>query len=252
MQFRNGGFDIDKNVLNPMLWDWQKDVDRWALKKGKAALFEDCGLGKTPQQLVWGQQVSEETNMPVLILAPLAVASQTHREGDKFGVGVNICRDQADARPGINIANYEIMEKFDPDKFAGIVLDESSILKHQTSKTRQYLIDAYRDTPYKLCCTATPAPNDFMELGNHSEFLGVMNRSEMLSTFFVHDGSDTAKWRLKGHAEDKFWEWIASWACVLKSPADLGYDQAGYDLPPLNIHSLCMGRYVRDRSGLRA
>lgn len=233
--FQSTGFEVKKENLNSKMYEWQQDITSWALKKGKAAMFEDCGLGKTPQQLEWSRQVCEETKGSVIIYAPLAVASQTKREGEKFGIDVNLCREKEDIRKGINIANYEIMEHFDPNKFSGIVLDESSILKHHTSKTRQYLTDAYRDTPYKLACTATPAPNDFMEIGNHSEFFGIMSRSEMLSTFFVHDGGETAKWRLKGHAEDKFWEWIASWACVLKNPADLGYSQDGYNLPNLNI-----------------
>jgi hypothetical protein len=231
----SSGFDISVSELNPMLFDWQKDIVRWALKKGKAALFEDCGLGKTPQQLEWARQVCIHTGGNVLILAPLAVSTQTVREGQKFNIPVTICRDQQDVKPGINITNYEKLEKFNAADFMGIVLDESSILKHHSSKTRQMVTDYFEDTPYKLACTATPSPNDFMELGNHSEFLGVMTRTEMLSTFFVHDMKDTAKWRLKGHAKDKFWQWIASWAVVMQNPADLGYDGTDYILPPLEI-----------------
>lgn len=235
ISIKNSGFALAKDKINPLAFEWQKDVDRWALKKGKAALFEDCGLGKTLQQLEFAYQVHKHTGAPVLILAPLAVAAQTKKEGLKFGYEVNLCRTQHDAINGINITNYDMIEHFDPGKFAGIILDESSILKHHTSKTREYLTDAFRRTPYKLCCTATPAPNDFAELGNHAEFLGIMSRTEMLATFFVHDGGDTSKWRLKGHAESKFFEWIASWACCMTSPADLGYNMGGYDLPPLNI-----------------
>lgn len=229
------GFNIDVSKLNPQAFPWQRDIVRWSLKKGKAALFEDCGLGKTLQQLMFAEQVVQHTGCPVLILAPLAVAAQTKREGQKFGIEVNVCRDQGDICLGINIANYDIADKFIPDAFAGVILDESSILKHHSSKTRAYLTEAFKNTPYKLCCTATPAPNDFMELGNHAEFLGIMSRQEMLATFFVHDGGDTAKWRLKGHAEAEFFAWVASWACCMTSPADLGHDDEGFALPSLQI-----------------
>lgn len=216
-------------------FDWQKDIEQWGIRKGKAAYFEDCGLGKTLQQLEWSAQVSEHTKMPVLIAAPLAVSRQTQREGKKFGYPVNICRSQNDAHDAINITNYEMLQHFDPRKFGGVVLDESSILKSYSGKIKNQIIDMFRDTPYKLACTATPAPNDFMELGNHSEFLGIMSRPEMLSTFFVHDGGSTQSWRLKGHAQDDFWKWIASWAVVLSNPADLGYDGSAYQLPALNV-----------------
>ena len=229
------GFECSE--FNPKLFGWQQDVVRWALRKGKCALFEECGLGKTAQQLEFAYKVQRYTELPVLILAPLAVAKQTaEREGIKFGYEVNICRNQTDVINGINITNYEIVEHFDPDAFGGIVLDESSILKSYTSKTKQYLVDAFRDTPFKLCCTATPSPNDFTELGNHAEFLGVMSRSEMLATFFVHDGGSTQDWRLKGHAKESFFAWVASWACCLTSPSDLGYDGSAYRLPELTIH----------------
>lgn len=234
IQFQASGFDV--NNFNTAMFDWQRDITRWALKKGKAALFEDCGLGKTLQQLEWSQKVCEHTGGDVLILSPLAVAFQTQNEGLKFGYDVTVCRSQQDIKPGINITNYENIDKFDPEHFKGIVLDESSILKHQDSKTRIFLIDAFRDTPYKLCCTATPSPNDYIEFGGHCEFLGIMSQAEMLATFFIHDGGDTSKWRLKGHAEDKFWEWLASWACVVRNPKDIGYDGGGYDIPPLNVH----------------
>lgn len=235
MTIQNSGFTADRSLINDKLFEWQKDVVVWALKKGKCALFEDCGLGKTAQQLEWARQVHIHTGENVLILAPLAVARQTQREGEKFNIEVNICRSQADVKPGINITNYEMIEHFDAGSFAGIVLDESSILKHHSSKTRQQLTEMFLNTPYKLCCTATPAPNDFLELGNHAEFLGIMTQTEMLSTFFVHDGGETSKWRLKGHAEDKFFEWVASWACCMTNPSDLGYEQDGYNLPPLII-----------------
>lgn len=237
-QTKPTGFDVDIGELNDNAFEWQKSIVKWALKKGKAALFEDCGLGKTLQQLMWAYQVHIRTKQPVLILAPLAVANQTKNEGVKFGISVNICRNQKDVVNGINITNYEMIDHFTPDIFSGVVLDESSILKNSTGATRIALTDKFKNTPYKLCCTATPAPNDFMEIGNHAEFLGIMTQVEMLATYFVHDGKDTSKWRLKGHAKDKFFEWIASWACCMTSPRDLGYETDGYDLPPLTIHEI--------------
>lgn len=206
--------------------------------KGKACIFADCGLGKTPMQLQWAQMVAEHTNKPVLILAPLAVAQQTKREGEKFDVSVNVCRTQSDVMPGVNITNYEMIEHFDPAEFDGIVLDESSILKDYSSKTRQLLTDMFHDTPYKLCCTATPAPNDFKELGTHAQFCNIMSQTEMLATFFCHDGGNTSQWRLKGHAEAKFFEWVAGWACCLTNPSDLGYDGSDFILPELRLHEV--------------
>ena len=228
------GFSVDKREMRDCLFDWQKDIVGWALKKGKAALFEDCGLGKTVQQLEWCRIVSQKTGKPCLILAPLAVSQQTQNEGRKFGYAVNICREQIQVKAGINITNYEIMDRFDLSEFGGIVLDESSILKNFNSKMRNQIIECCIGVEYRLSCTATPAPNDYMELGNQAEFLGVMKRSEMLATFFVHDGGQTSKWRLKGHAQNDFWQWLAEWAVVLTTPADLGYRSDGYLLPKLN------------------
>ena len=230
------GFDINRQYLNQRAFEWQKDIIRWMLKKGRAEGWEDCGLGKTVQQLEWANQVCKHMHTSVLLFTPLAVAPQTKREGEKFGISTNIAESQSDIKTGINITNYEKMDKFDLPKFGGVVLDESSILKSYNGKTRNALIERCANVPYRSGWSATPAPNDYMEIGNHAEFLGVMSRSEMLATFFVHDGSDTAKWRLKGHAEDKFWEWIASWAVVLQKPSDLGYEDGGFNLPPLNIH----------------
>ena len=232
------GFQYNRVNMNPMLFDWQKDIVHWALRKGKAALFEDCGLGKTLQQLEWCRIITEYTWRPTLIIAPLAVSQQTRLEGDKFGYAVKICRSQSDIQHGINVTNYEMLSHFDLSVFSGIVLDESSILKCYSGKIRNQIIDACRDVPFKLSCTATPAPNDFMELGNQSEFLGVMRRTEMLATFFVHDGGETSKWRLKGHAESDFWVWLAGWAVVLTTPSDLGYSSNGYDLPELRTHHI--------------
>ncbi|MFR5366071.1 helicase-related protein [Intestinibacter bartlettii] len=237
-QMKNYGFDIEKENLNPMLFDFQKDIVRWALKKGRAAVFADCGLGKTPMQLEWANQIYKHEGGKILILAPLAVATQTQREGEKFHIPVNICENQDDVKEGINITNYEKLEKFVANEFIGIVLDESSILKSFTGKVRNQIIENFRKTPYKLACTATPAPNDYMELGNHSEFLGVMTRAEMLSMYFVHDGGQTSKWRLKGHAENNYWQWMASWSVFIDNPNNLGYNIEGYDLPKLNINQI--------------
>jgi DNA modification methylase len=227
------GIDSGFNI-SPMLFDFQRDIVIWALKRGRAAIFADCGLGKTPMQLEWARHIPGN----VLILAPLAVAQQTIREGGKFGVTVNYCRKMEDVKEGITITNYEMLNNFDPDYFAGIVLDESSILKSFTGKFRTMIIEKFDKTPFRLACTATPAPNDYMELGNHSEFLGVMGRNEMLSMFFVHDGGDTAKWRLKGHAQDNYWKWLCSWAVMIRKPSDLGYDDKAFILPSLNIHAV--------------
>jgi len=225
------------------------DVVRLAVKKGRFCLFTDTGTGKSAMQLEFASQVHRKTNMPVLILAPLAVTKQTKEEGMKFGHEVNICRHRSGVVNGINITNYDMLEHFDADAFAGIVLDESGILKHFTSKTRTEIIDKFEKTQYKLACTATPAPNDFMELGNHAEFMGVMTRTEMLSTFFYHDGGETAKWVLKGHAEDKFWEWVSNWAICIRKPSDIGYDDDGYNLPPLNIEEIIVDSEVGEIDG---
>ena len=236
--FENMGIDVDKSTLNSNMFEFQKDIVRWALKKGRAAIFAECGLGKTLMQLEWANQIHKATGGKILILAPLAVAPQTKEEGEKFGIPVNICESQDDVLDGINITNYEKIDKFTGNSFHAVVLDESSILKSFTSSTRNKLIDNFAKVPFRLACTATPAPNDYMELGNHSEFLGVMTRAEMLSMYFVHDGGNTAKWRLKGHAEDVFWNWMASWAVFIDNPKNLGYDADGYDLPKLNINEI--------------
>lgn len=218
--------------LNTDLFDFQQAITGWALKRGRAAIFADCGMGKTAMQLEWARHVPGD----VLILAPLAVAKQTVREGEKFGVIVNYCRDQSQVQKGITITNYEMLDHFDLSKFAGIVLGESSILKAYDGKTKQQIIDASQQVPYRLACTATPAPNDFMEIGNHAEFLGVMSRVEMLSMFFAHDGGETQKWRLKGHAKQDFWQWVCSWAVMVRKPSDLGFSDEGFSLPALEYH----------------
>lgn len=229
------GFDVQKGRLNKALFPFQKDIVAWALKKGKAAIFSDCGTGKTIMQLEFANQVCKRTKGYALVIAPLAVCEQTQKEGAKFGYEVNICRTQADVKKGINITNYEMLEHFTAKTFDAVILDESSILKSFTSSTRNLLIDKFQQTPYRLACTATPSPNDHSELGNHAEFLGIMSRTEMLATYFIHDGSNTSAWRLKGYGEKKFWEWVATWAVCVRNPSDLGYSAEDYVLPELNI-----------------
>jgi len=229
------GFRVSADDINIHAKLFQSDIIRWAIQKGRAAVFAGTGLGKTLMSLEWANKVCLQTGGDVLMVAPLAVSQQTLREGQKFGIEVNLCREQADVKPGINITNYEMLHKFNLDHFIGVVLDESSILKSFTGKIRTHIIDSFRQTPYRLACTATPAPNDLMELCNHAEFLGVMKRTEMLSMWFVHDGGDTSKWRLKGHVKESFWTWVASWAVMLQNPSDLGYEDTEYQLPPLNI-----------------
>lgn len=221
--------------INGALFPFQRDIVAWALRRGRAAIWADCGLGKTPMQLEWARHVPGR----VLVLAPLAVASQTVREGEKFGIDVVYARKQSDAGQ-ITVTNYEMLQHFDPYEFQGVVLDESSILKAYDGKTRTEIIRTFERTPFRLACTATPSPNDMMELGNHSEFLGIMSRTEMLATFFCHDGGDTSKWRIKGHAERDFWRWLCSWAVSVRKPSDLGYDDGGFDLPELTIHDVCV------------
>ena len=230
---------FEPSDVNQMLYPFQTDIVMWACRKGKACVFADCGMGKTAMQLEWARQVSEHTDGGmVLVVAPLAVSAQTVREGRKFGIEVNQCRDGGEMVPGINITNYEKLHKFDGIDVDGVVLDESSILKSYSGKVRNQIIDMFKATPFKLACTATPAPNDYMELGNHAEFVSAMSRTEMLATFFTHDGGNTSKWRLKGHAVDRFWDWVSQWAVTVTSPSDLGYDAGGFELPPLNVNTV--------------
>lgn len=218
----------DVPPITPALFPFQADIVRWALRRGRGAIFADCGMGKTPMQLEWARHVPGD----VLILTPLAVAAQTVREGQKFGIPASYARNASEITGRITVTNYDRLDAFDPARFAGVVLDESSILKAFDGKTRTALIEAFAQTPFRLACTATPAPNDYMELGNHAEFLGTMTRAEMLAMFFVHDGGETQEWRLKGHAASDFWRWLASWSVMLRRPSDLGYPDDGYTLPP--------------------
>ena len=241
------GFDVDNADLNRNMFDFQKDLCRWALKKGKSAILIGCGCGKTIIQLEWAHQVHAYTNEPVLILAPLSVVNQTAKEAHKFGIEtVHVCRSQNDVKGGLNITNYEMIEHFDVSVFSGIVLDESSILKSFTSKTTGQLTELFAKTPYKLLCSATIAPNDFTEIGTTCEFLGIMSRTEMLATYFVHDGGKTADWRLKKAGRSKFWEWMATWAVCFNNPNELGYEIDGYDLPKLHINTIFTKSKVGD------
>jgi superfamily II DNA or RNA helicase len=234
-------------TLNAALFPYQSDIVAWALRRGRAAVFADCGMGKTLMQLEWARHVPGK----VIILTPLAVAAQTAAEAVRFGIDAAVSRDGS-VTGQITIANYEILHKFDCSQFAGVVLDESSILKAYDSKTRTAIIDAFGRTPFRLACTATPAPNDHVELGNHAEFLGVMLRQEMLATFFCHDGGETQVWRLKGHAEDDFWRWVASWAAMVRRPSDLGYSDDGFTLPTLTVHEHIMPSGVKQEGSLFA
>jgi DNA modification methylase len=227
---------VKASDINSQLFPFQRDVVRWALGKGKAALFADCGLGKTPMQLEWARHVHRQTGGNVLIIAPLAVAQQTATEGAKFGVEVTICREASEIQPGINVTNYEMLHKFSPEAFVGLVLDESSILKAYGGTYRKQLTEFAERIPYRLACTATPAPNDLIEVINHAEFLGVMRGKEMIALFFTQDGNTTHAWRLKGHAKRDFWSWMATWCVAIRKPSDLGYDDGRFTLPELRIH----------------
>lgn len=231
----DSGFDVEIEHLNNNLFNYQKRIVKWALKKGRCALFEDTGLGKTIQQLEWANQVHLKTNKPVLIISPLAVASQTELEAKKFGIDAKKINEQSEIVESINIINYEKLHKIDVSIFSGVVLDESSILKSFTGKTTNMLIDLFKNTPYRLSCSATPSPNDFIEIGTQAEFLGICKKREMLAEFFINDASSGIGWRLKGHSELEFYKWISEWAIVLKNPKDIGFDDEEYKLPNLNI-----------------
>ncbi len=223
--------------LHPGMFAYQRDVTAFLLGVGRGAAFLDTGLGKSFVSLEWARVVSEHTGKPVLMLAPLAVAPQHVREAKKFGFDhARIVRSQDEVGPGVNVTNYAKIDHFDPAAFDGVVLDESSIIKNFTGQTTRKMIEIWSQTAFRLACTATPAPNDHMELGQHSQFLGVMNSNEMLARWFIADQNNMGRYRLKGHAVKPFWNWVASWARCLSKPSDLGYSDKGFDLPPLNVH----------------
>lgn len=231
---------FEPNETNKNHFDFQSDIAKWNCRKGKSTDALAPGLGKTIIQLEWIKQCIENNNSPGLILAPLAVTKQTKKEAEKFGFpNVNICRTQNDIVKGINITNYEKIDHFDLTKFDQLVLDESGIIKHSHNKIRRLLSKSLLKTKYRLFCSATPNPNSFAELGNHSELLGIMKLKEMLSMFFTHDGSDTSQWHLREYANDgKFWEWLASWMLMMRMPSDLGYKNRGFELPKHNQHNI--------------
>lgn len=234
---------------------FQKDIVTWACQRGRAAIFAATGLGKTLQELAWADQVAHYTGGEVLLFTPLAVAEQTVNEAAKFGVGgVSYAPDKGAIKSRITVTNYDRRDKFDLSRFAAVVCDESGILKSHDSRTRMELTEACQNIPYLLCGSATPAPNDWTELGQHSEFLGVMSAKEMLAMYFVHEGSVRANaeedWRLKGHAEDEFWRWVSSWSVMIRHPRDLGYDEPGYDLPPLKIEQITVQTEAKPSDGM--
>lgn len=241
------GFD-PMPIIAP-LFPFQRHVVEWAIRNGRAAMFEECGLGKTLQQLEWARQVAQHTGGAVILLTPLAVASQTLAESERFGIPSRIVRQAEDVAPGINITNYEKLDLFDGVEFAGVVLDESSILKNFTGKTRIKLTQRFATTPYRLCCTATPSPNDYTEFGQHADFLGICTPGQMLATYFINDTFNTGDWRLKKHAENEFWAWVASWAACVGSPSDIGYDDDGYILPALNLETITVDVDERAQDG---
>lgn len=218
------------------LFPHQSALTAWAIRRGRSAIFADTGLGKTRMELAWADAVHKHTGKPVLILAPLAVGAQTAIESAAIDIQVAVCRDGSEVGSGISITNYDRLHRFDASVFGGVVLDESSCIKHHDAKTFRQLTDAFAATPFRLAATATPAPNDWTELGTHAEFLGICKRQEMLAEFFVHDGGDTQSWRLKGHAREAFWRWVCGWGALIRRPSDLGFDGTAYELPPLHLH----------------
>ena len=240
------GFEADPLTFPSAMFDWQSLVAQWLIRIGRGAAFLKCGMGKTIIAQTWAKAVVDHTGLPVLILTPLAVAPQMIREGDKFGIKVEIVRSQAGVINGINVTNYQklldrkgtinIAAGWKPEAFGGVVLDESNLLASFMGKTKQMLMRAFENTPYKLCCSATPAPNDYMELGNHAQFLGVMDSDEMLSRWFINDSMNFGSYRLKKHAEKDFWQWVSTWAIYASRPSDLGFSDEGFELPPLEIH----------------
>jgi len=240
----DAGFNYD--CTHDWIFDYQRACVEWACKRGKAALFLDTGLGKTNCELAWAEAVEEYTQKPVLILAPLCVSKQIQQEAERFNFDVIGVRENSQIKErGIYVTNYENLHNIDCGAFAGVVLDESSILKGLDGKLRKRITESFRQTPYRLSASATPSPNDYMELGTQSEFLGIMSHVEMLATFFIHDGADTSKWRLKGHGQKKFFEWLATWSVIMRDPSVFGFAKKP-TLPPLNIKQITIESGVND------
>lgn len=233
------GVRISESAINPKLFDWQRSIVKWELARGRGAMFEECGLGKSAQELAWADALIRGGHATrILLLCPLCVAPQFVREAEKFGIetDVRVCREQSQVASGISVANYESLHKFDPAAFDGVILDESSVLKAYTGKTKQQLCRLFRNHRFKLAATATPAPNDRLELGNQSEFLGVMASNEMIARWFINSGKQCGKYTLRPHAARDFWRWMASWSVCIGTPADIGFDGSAYALPPLHVH----------------
>lgn len=223
------------------LFQHQSALTAWALRRGRAAIFADTGLGKMRMELCWADAVRKHTKRPVIVHTPLAVAPQIAAEAKKIGIDARVIRDGSQVWEGINVINYDRLHKINPADFGGVVLDESGCIKHAETQAFKALTEAYRDTPFKLPATATPAPNDWTELGTHAEFLGICTKAEMLAEYFMHDGGDTSAWRLKGHARAAFWRWVSSWGAMIRKPSDLGFDDGAYNLPPLHLHEHLVG-----------
>lgn len=228
---QTSGFEVAD--INPILFPFQQHIVKKALLHGRFAIFSECGTGKTLMQLEWAKHVATKTNGSVLILCPLAVSAQTIQEGTKLGLKVSRLFD-TESPDRIYITNYEQIENIEM-QFSGVVLDESSILKNFSGSTKKKLMEYFSNTPYKLCCTATPSPNDDMEICNHAEFLNQGRREEILAMYFTHDGGETAKWRLKGHAQKRFWDYVRGWSIMCSNPSDLGFDGSQFILPKLNL-----------------
>jgi len=238
VRHHKSGFNVDLEDINARAFDWQRVIVQWSLRTGRALLSEDCGLGKTLQQLLYAEHVIRRTHGKALLLCPLAVQRQTAREAEKFSIGcrVTICETQDDVQEdGISITNYEKLHHFNPAEFCCVVLDECQILKSYNGVTKRALCRSFAETPFRLGCSATPAPNDRMEIGNQSEFLGVLPSSEMLQRWFINAGDEVGAYRLRMHGQEDFWKWMSSWAVCISTPADIGFDSTGYVLPPLKI-----------------
>ncbi len=240
--FDGSGFDASADGYG--LFDFQKYIVEQSMLRGRSAIFADCGLGKTPMQLVWADKVREKYGN-VLILTPLAVGQQTVNQSKKFNID-DVIRTQDGTPQSITVTNYERLAKYNPADFSGIVCDESSILKNYTGKTREAITEFCQTIPYRLLCTATPAPNDYMELGTSCEALGIMKRVEMLSVYFTHDSGNTQSWILKGHAEKAFWEFMTTWSTAIRKPSDIGFEDNNFILPELNQIQHTVGSKVRD------
>lgn len=231
------GVTCEDSDISPQAFDFQKYLIKLALSKGRFGIFAGTGTGKSISMLNWANILTQKLDINALILAPLGVAKQTVGEAEKFGMVAKYASNQSQVNSKITVTNYERLHSFDASYFDAVVIDESSVLKSYTSATRNLIIDSFSKTPYKLSCSATPSPNDYMELGNQAEFLGIMTRPEMLAMFFEHDGADTSNWILKHHARSEFWKWVNCWAIMLNHPRDINFEQPGYDLPPLNFQT---------------